>query len=43
MVGDSPADAGAVRAGCAALVLPAAEPGRVNGLGASLTLAGCPT
>jgi HAD superfamily hydrolase (TIGR01509 family) len=43
MVGDSAADAGAVRAGCAALVLPAAEPGRVNGLGASLCLAGCPT
>jgi HAD superfamily hydrolase (TIGR01509 family) len=42
MVGDSPADAGAVQAGCAALVLPAAEPGRVNGLVASLTLAGCP-
>ena len=42
MVGDSPADAGAVRAGCAALVLPAAEPGLVNGLGASLALAGCP-
>jgi HAD superfamily hydrolase (TIGR01509 family) len=42
MVGDSPADAGAVAAGCAALVLPAAEPGRTNGLGASLTLAGCP-
>jgi HAD superfamily hydrolase (TIGR01509 family) len=42
MVGDSPADAGAVRAGCAALVLPAAEPGRTNGLGATLALAGCP-
>jgi HAD superfamily hydrolase (TIGR01509 family) len=42
MVGDSPADAGAVRAGCAALVLPAAEPGRSNGLGATLALAGCP-
>lgn len=42
MVGDTPADAGAVRAGCAALVLPAAEPGRLNGLDASLTLAGCP-
>jgi HAD superfamily hydrolase (TIGR01509 family) len=42
MVGDSPTDAGAVRAGCAALVLPAAEPGRVNGLGASLALAGWP-
>ena len=41
MVGDTPADAGAVRAGCAALVLPAAEPGRPNGLGASLALAGC--
>jgi HAD superfamily hydrolase (TIGR01509 family) len=42
MVGDTPADAGAVRAGCAALVLPAAEPGRANGLGATLALAGCP-
>lgn len=42
MVGDSPADAGAVQAGCAALVLPAAEPGRANGLGATLALAGCP-
>lgn len=42
MVGDSPADAGAVQAGCAALVLPAAEPGRTNGLGATLALAGCP-
>ena len=41
MVGDSPADAGAVRAGCTALVLPSAEPGRVNGLDASLALAGC--
>lgn len=38
MVGDTPADAGAVRAGCAALVLPAAEPGRANGLGAVLDL-----
>lgn len=43
MVGDSPADAGAVRAGCTALVLPAADPGQVNGLGGSLSLAGCPT
>jgi HAD superfamily hydrolase (TIGR01509 family) len=42
MVGDTPADAGAVRAGCAALVLPAAEAGRHNGLGATLALAGCP-
>jgi HAD superfamily hydrolase (TIGR01509 family) len=41
MVGDTPADAGAVQAGCAALVLPAAEPGRPNGLGATLALAGC--
>jgi HAD superfamily hydrolase (TIGR01509 family) len=42
MVGDTPADAGAVQAGCAALVLPAAEPGRTNGLDATLALAGCP-
>jgi HAD superfamily hydrolase (TIGR01509 family) len=41
MVGDTAADAGAVQAGCAALVLPAAEPGRPNGLSASLALAGC--
>jgi len=41
MVGDSPADAGAVQAGLAALVLPASEPGRPNGLTAALTLAGC--
>jgi HAD superfamily hydrolase (TIGR01509 family) len=40
MVGDTQADAGAVRAGCAALVLPAAEPGKSNGLGATLALAG---
>jgi HAD superfamily hydrolase (TIGR01509 family) len=39
MVGDTAADAGAVRAGCAALVLPEAEPGRPNGLGAVLDLA----
>ncbi|MEJ3750410.1 HAD-IA family hydrolase [Actinomycetes bacterium KLBMP 9797] len=38
MVGDTPADAAAVRAGCAALVLPAADPGRANGLGAVLDL-----
>jgi len=42
MVGDTPADAGAVQAGLAALVLPAAEPGRPNGLNATLALAGCP-
>jgi HAD superfamily hydrolase (TIGR01509 family) len=41
MVGDSQADAGAVQAGCAALVLPAADPGTTNGLRASLALAGC--
>ncbi|MEH1125199.1 HAD family hydrolase [Micromonospora sp. CPCC 206061] len=39
MVGDTPADAGAVKAGCAALVLPAADPGRANGLTAVLDLA----
>jgi HAD superfamily hydrolase (TIGR01509 family) len=41
MVGDTPADAGAVRAGCATLVLPAADPGEINGLAATLALAGC--
>lgn len=39
MVGDTPADAGAVRAGCSALVLPAADAGRANGLAAVLDLA----
>ncbi|MFC7550098.1 HAD family hydrolase [Plantactinospora sp. GCM10030261] len=39
MVGDTPADAGAVAAGCAALVLPAADPGAANGLTAVLDLA----
>jgi FMN phosphatase YigB (HAD superfamily) len=39
MVGDTPADAGAVKAGCAALVLPAADPGKPNGLAAVLSLA----
>jgi len=43
MVGDSPADAGAVAAGCATLLLPAAGPGRANGLDAALRLAGCPS
>ncbi len=38
MVGDTPADAGAVAAGCAALILPAASPGRPNGLGSLLDL-----
>ncbi len=40
MVGDTPADAGAVRAGCAALVLPASPPGARHGLGMVLDL--CP-
>ncbi|HEY6593175.1 MAG TPA: HAD-IA family hydrolase [Asanoa sp.] len=40
MVGDTPADAGAVAAGCATLVLPAAPPGGVNCLAAAVTLAG---
>lgn len=39
MVGDTPADAGAVNAGCAVLVLPAADVGKANGLGAVLDLA----
>ncbi|WP_018739589.1 HAD family hydrolase [Salinispora oceanensis] len=39
MVGDTPADAGAVAAGCAVLVLPPGEAGRPNGLGAVLDLA----
>ena len=34
----TPADAGAVRAGLAALVLPAGEPGAVNGLSAAVAL-----
>ncbi|MGK5740677.1 HAD family hydrolase [Micromonospora sp. URMC 103] len=38
MVGDTPADAGAVKAGCAALVLPCADAGRPNGLGAVVDL-----
>ncbi|MEV4200538.1 HAD family hydrolase [Micromonospora globbae] len=39
MVGDTPADAGAAAAGCAVLVLPCADAGRPNGLGAVLDLA----
>ncbi|MGC1212992.1 MAG: HAD-IA family hydrolase [Micromonospora sp.] len=39
MVGDTPADAGAVGAGCAVLVLPCGDAGRPNGLGAVLDLA----
>jgi HAD superfamily hydrolase (TIGR01509 family) len=40
MVGDTPADAGAVLAGCRAYVVPVAPPGAVNGIGAVLALAG---
>lgn len=40
MVGDTPADAGAVRVGCPALVLPAADSGEPNGLAAALALVG---
>jgi HAD superfamily hydrolase (TIGR01509 family) len=40
MVGDSPADAGAVRAGCRAYLLPESDPGSVNGLSAVLHLTG---
>lgn len=39
MVGDTPADAGAVKAGCAAFIVPAADPGKPNGLSAVLSLA----
>jgi HAD superfamily hydrolase (TIGR01509 family) len=38
MVGDTPADAGAVAAGCRAYVVPAAPPGAENGLAAVLQL-----
>ncbi len=38
MVGDSAADAGAARVGCATLVLPAARAGAVNGLRSVLDL-----
>jgi HAD superfamily hydrolase (TIGR01509 family) len=40
MVGDTPADAAAVRAGCRAYLVPAAEPGTGNGIGAVLSLFG---
>jgi HAD superfamily hydrolase (TIGR01549 family) len=40
MVGDTPADAAAVRAGCRAYLVPAGEPGAANGLGAVLSLLG---
>jgi hypothetical protein len=38
MVGDTPADAAAVTAGCAALVLPAGDPGSNHGLSTVLAL-----
>lgn len=40
MVGDTPADAAAVNVGCAAYLVPAAGPGRMNGLDAVRVLAG---
>jgi HAD superfamily hydrolase (TIGR01509 family) len=40
MVGDSPADAGAVAVGCVALILPAPPAGQPHGLAAALDLAG---
>jgi FMN phosphatase YigB (HAD superfamily) len=40
MVGDTPADAAAVKAGCRAYVVPAGEPGAHNGLDAVLSLLG---
>jgi HAD superfamily hydrolase (TIGR01509 family) len=40
MVGDTPADAAAVRAGCRAYLLPPAPPGAENGLAAVLDLVG---
>ncbi|MGC9669962.1 HAD family hydrolase [Planosporangium sp. 12N6] len=40
MVGDTPADAGAVMAGCRVLIVPAGPPGAVNGITAVLDLAG---
>jgi HAD superfamily hydrolase (TIGR01509 family) len=40
MVGDTAADGAAVRAGCRAYLVPAADAGAANGLGAVLSLAG---
>jgi HAD superfamily hydrolase (TIGR01509 family) len=40
MVGDTIADAAAVRTGCRAYLVPAGEPGAANGLGAVLSLLG---
>jgi len=39
MVGDSPADAAAVDAGCSVLVVPSGPPGSINGLAGALSLA----
>lgn len=39
MVGDTPADAAAVDAGCSVLVVPSGPPGSVNGLAGALSLA----
>jgi len=41
MVGDTPADAAAVIAGCAALIMPPTAPGEVHGLASVLDLARC--
>jgi len=38
MVGDTPADAGAVAIGCRCLILPPSPPDAVHGLGAVLDL-----
>jgi HAD superfamily hydrolase (TIGR01509 family) len=40
MVGDTPADAGAVAAGCRALIVPPGPPGAASGIGSVLDLAG---
>jgi HAD superfamily hydrolase (TIGR01509 family) len=39
MIGDTAADAGAVTAGCSALILPSASAGRANGLHQAVRLA----
>jgi HAD superfamily hydrolase (TIGR01509 family) len=40
MVGDTPTDAGAVAAGCRALIVPAAPPAAVNGIAVALDILG---
>jgi HAD superfamily hydrolase (TIGR01549 family) len=42
MVGDTPADAGAVTIGCRCVILPVSPPGAVHGLGAVLDLTQIP-